>query len=405
VDGPTLADIASQRECGSLPVGVGALSYVNTSLAFTQDVETTPLAAAVVATVRRNAGRCPHFSGAGWPRDADGRRADPLFHPEPAAVLVLQKRIDDRALTALVARTRPGAGRRRRGVPRRECRSEDLVLAAHRWSGTRRRSERWADWAWVRATSAVSACRRYAFAAPSTPAGSGGIAVGSPAISITWPPAPESADTGRRSAGRWPPPRRQGGGLDILVRQGGNHVGHAADAEPVGSHHSSLRAMSPASASRVHEGRHQQGFEPALLVSNASDSVCADQASCSRRCASAARRRASTVDPLLVVWSSRDRRSTAMTNKTGAAPARVRDDALLAQTRPLYHGIELMQITTPFTRNIKYHRHAVSPVRPVDEAQHRGGVTATRLRGLHASRRRRAARWRGAGPKPNPVNV
>jgi hypothetical protein len=129
VDGATLADIARSEEWWApYRPASAALSYVDTTLAFTLDVETAPLAAAVVATVRQE--RRPvvrTFLAPGGHVVLMSGEAIRYSTQRPPAVLVLQKRIDDRALAVLVARTRaPVLVADERGVLAASGRSEDL---------------------------------------------------------------------------------------------------------------------------------------------------------------------------------------------------------------------------------------------------------------------------------------
>jgi hypothetical protein len=129
VDGATLADIARNEEWWApYRTASAALSYVDTALAFTLDVETAPLAAAVVATVRQE--RKPvirTFLAPGGHVVLMSGEAIRYSTQRPPAVLVLQKRIDDRALAALVARTRaPVLVADERGVLAASGRPEDL---------------------------------------------------------------------------------------------------------------------------------------------------------------------------------------------------------------------------------------------------------------------------------------
>jgi serine/threonine protein kinase len=169
VDGATLADIARNEEWWApYRSASAALSYVDTALAFTQDVESAPQAAAVVATVRQE--RRPvvrtFLAPGGHVVLMSGEPIRYSTQRSPA-VLVLQKRIDDGALAPLAARTHaPVLVADERGVLAASGQSQDLfwlrTVVGHHLTG-RRAGRDWAAlatplsqhlWMWTGASAA-----------------------------------------------------------------------------------------------------------------------------------------------------------------------------------------------------------------------------------------------------------
>jgi hypothetical protein len=107
VDAATLADIVRNEEWWApYRSALAALSYEDATLAFTQDADSAPLAAAVVATVRQEHRPVTRtFLAPGGRVVLLAGQPIPFSAGSPPAVLVLERPLDQRALQTLAVRT------------------------------------------------------------------------------------------------------------------------------------------------------------------------------------------------------------------------------------------------------------------------------------------------------------